>query len=621
MTKTLRRLVPRDDDRAYAMQSRFEIDELIQSAQPVPFAFDVPPTRSRPLQGTGVYLRTDFWSRITSGGSYGHTCYVAKELASRADRFVCLLANRFPLLDRLGVRQVVTVPPAQHGTEGNIIRGTSHYYPMLKAAFEAVRPAYLYERLVLGNYAGARLSRELGIPYIVEYNGSEVSMFRSFEGKQYAYETLYLKAEQVAFRQATMISVMSQIVKDSLVDRGIDAGKILVNPNGADLDAYRPVGGADRESLRRELHLSPTACVVGFTGTFGGWHGIDVLAAAIPRICAAAPASSSCSSATADSAPRHRRDRRAPACTSAWSASAACRRTKARGCWARATSSSRRTTRTWSTAASSDRRPSCSSTWRWAAASWRRDWSRSAKCCRRRSTPWRCTPTPRSATRARCCASPDRSTSSSTAWRSSPISPRFAVSSARNARAAVDATTRGRGMSTGCGPMRRRSARSRRSRSPARCRPATPTRTRCSTSGTTIPADRTTSPRRRAHTLEWFVKTEAHRYGDYAPWMPEVMEFAQHAGEDVLEIGGGMGTDLAQFAAHGARVTDVDLSGGHLELAQENFELRGLAGRVRAPRRRIAAVSRRLVRSRLQQRRAAPHAEHRARRRRDPTAC
>ena len=31
--------------------------------------------------------------------------------------------------------------------------------------------------------------------------------------------------------------------------------------------------------------------------------------------------------------------------------------------------------------------------------------------------------------------------------------------------------------------------------------------------------------------------------------MPEVMEFARHAGEDVLEIGGGMGTDLAQFAS------------------------------------------------------------------------
>jgi ubiquinone/menaquinone biosynthesis C-methylase UbiE len=58
-----------------------------------------------------------------------------------------------------------------------------------------------------------------------------------------------------------------------------------------------------------------------------------------------------------------------------------------------------------------------------------------------------------------------------------------------------------------------------------------------------------------------------------------VMEFAKHAGEDVLEIGGGLGTDLAQFAKHGARVTDLDLSSGHLAHAQENFRLRGLEGR------------------------------------------
>ncbi len=81
------------------------------------------------------------------------------------------------------------------------------------------------------------------------------------------------------------------------------------------------------------------------------------------------------------------------------------------------------------------------------------------------------------------------------------------------------------------------------------------------------------------HTLEWFLEVERHRYGVYAPWMPETMEFAKHAGHDVLEIGGGIGTDLAQFALHGAVVTDVDLAAGHLRLAEENFRRRGLQGR------------------------------------------
>jgi SAM-dependent methyltransferase len=80
------------------------------------------------------------------------------------------------------------------------------------------------------------------------------------------------------------------------------------------------------------------------------------------------------------------------------------------------------------------------------------------------------------------------------------------------------------------------------------------------------------------HTLEWFKEVEEYRYGVYAPWMPKVMEFDQHSDEDVLEIGAGLGTDLSMFARHGARVIDLDLSGQHLTLAQENFRLRGLKG-------------------------------------------
>jgi SAM-dependent methyltransferase len=80
------------------------------------------------------------------------------------------------------------------------------------------------------------------------------------------------------------------------------------------------------------------------------------------------------------------------------------------------------------------------------------------------------------------------------------------------------------------------------------------------------------------HTLDWFLEVERYRYEDYAPWMPETMEFSRWADRNVLEIGGGIGTDLSQFAANGAIVTDYDLSAGHLALAEENFGLRGLKG-------------------------------------------
>jgi ubiquinone/menaquinone biosynthesis C-methylase UbiE len=83
----------------------------------------------------------------------------------------------------------------------------------------------------------------------------------------------------------------------------------------------------------------------------------------------------------------------------------------------------------------------------------------------------------------------------------------------------------------------------------------------------------------KPHTLAWYQEIEAHRYGVYGPWMLDVMEFDKHRGEQLLEIGAGIGTDLSQFARNGAVVTDLDLSAGHMAHAQENFALRGLQAR------------------------------------------
>ena len=261
-----------------------------QAAKAVPFPpLDHLPDPQHPIRGCGVYLRMDFWAPIVSGGSYGHTCYVAKELARVTESFACFMANRFPLLDDYGIRQIVMPPPSATNNEDDIASASPHYVNLLRSAFEELRPAYIYERLCLGNSTAALLSAEFGVPYIVEYNGSEISMRRSFEGSGYVFEAEYLEAEALAFEQATLISVVSAEVRTDLVSRGVDPAKILVNPNGVDLEVYAPPLSSERESIRRDVGFEPSDRVIGFTGTFGGWHGIDVLSEAIPRVCQAAP--------------------------------------------------------------------------------------------------------------------------------------------------------------------------------------------------------------------------------------------------------------------------------------------------------------------------------------------
>lgn len=67
---------------------------------------------------------------------------------------------------------------------------------------------------------------------------------------------------------------------------------------------------------------------------------------------------------------------------------------------------------------------------------------------------------------------------------------------------------------------------------------------------------------------------------DKLNYLLEMVDYNGFRGKKVLEIGCGIGTDLARFAAGGADVTALDLSGSAIELARKNFSLRGLAGAI-----------------------------------------
>jgi glycosyltransferase involved in cell wall biosynthesis/ubiquinone/menaquinone biosynthesis C-methylase UbiE len=595
-----------------AIRCRTLIAALRERAKPVFFATPLPPAADARLPGTGIYLRLDFWTRIQSGGSYGHTCYVAKELAATTEAFQCFIAHRFALLDTFGVPQREVPPPSEIASENVIVDVSLYYYQKLRGEIEGLKPAYIYERLVLGNYAGAMLSQALQVPYIVEYNGSEISMRRSFDGTGYVHEDVYERAEMLAFEQATAVNVISAEVKAALVARGVSESKILVNPNGADLTDYAPARPEEKSRLRNELGLRDGDRIVGFSGTFGGWHGVDVLADAIPPICAQAP------------------------------------RTKflliGDGHYKHLVDTAVRDHHLEDRVISTGRVPQA-------------EGARLLKACDIYVSPHNRhmvdskffgSPTKlfeymamgggivasdleqigevlQPALRPSAFASGDIVVGGERAVVCAPGSvdefvqavlglverPDVCVALGRNARQAVAdhyswtqhvahlwkfvATM------TPAPPAaeRRRIGADYRRELRAKALHVTPAETNAPLPVAQVVAQPTGDPYKDEvqrqwdsdpagahyvrsappHTVDWFLEAERYRYQQYAPWMAETMEFGAHAGESVLEIGGGMGTDLAQFAAHGATVTDLDLSAGHLNLAKENFGLRGLNGR------------------------------------------
>jgi len=91
--------------------------------------------------------------------------------------------------------------------------------------------------------------------------------------------------------------------------------------------------------------------------------------------------------------------------------------------------------------------------------------------------------------------------------------------------------------------------------------------------------DHTAREAAEPYTLQWFLDVEHARHNRYGKWIPRLLEFAKHAGEKLLGLGYGLGTDWVQYARHGAEVIACSPSAEHLALVQRNFELRGLSGR------------------------------------------
>ncbi|MGD9714150.1 MAG: class I SAM-dependent methyltransferase [Thermomicrobiales bacterium] len=78
--------------------------------------------------------------------------------------------------------------------------------------------------------------------------------------------------------------------------------------------------------------------------------------------------------------------------------------------------------------------------------------------------------------------------------------------------------------------------------------------------------------------LQWFLDLQAVRHGRQGHWMPRLLEFDRHAGERLLSLGAGLGSDLIEYARHDAEVVAACPSATQLALIRRNFELHGLSG-------------------------------------------
>lgn len=137
--------------------------------------------------------------------------------------------------------------------------------------------------------AGHWAARRLGLPMVYEirafWEDAAVGNGTGREGSP-MYRLTRLLETHVA-RRADAVAVICEGLRADLVGRGIPAGKVMVSPNGVDLDLFGDPPPVDR-ALAAQLGLEG-ADVIGFIGSFYDYEGLDDLISAMPLLLARRP--------------------------------------------------------------------------------------------------------------------------------------------------------------------------------------------------------------------------------------------------------------------------------------------------------------------------------------------
>jgi len=240
------------------------------------------------LRRGGLYIRLDHNFDLESGGSVAHTAGVINAFRKLLPRLQVVSTDRLPLVEAdADFHEVVPDYGLLRNVPGFPLFAYTRTVQRWWDRSGLPAPGFVYARYSAGNYAPPLLSRRLKVPYVCEYNGSISWISRNWGEKRLRFERLFMAIEEANLRAADLIVVVSDASREELLARGFESARILVVPNGVDVDSFGP--SVDGSPVRRRYGLGADEIVLGFVGSFGPWHGAEILADAFCRLLHARP--------------------------------------------------------------------------------------------------------------------------------------------------------------------------------------------------------------------------------------------------------------------------------------------------------------------------------------------
>jgi glycosyltransferase involved in cell wall biosynthesis len=141
---------------------------------------------------------------------------------------------------------------------------------------------FVWQRHDLFHTAGLELADRLSVasvlfvPALIVRQAEQWGVWRPGWGR-----VLERRAEVPALQRATLVACGSDLVADEVARLGGDERRILITPTGVDPALF--VDAGDRDGVRRSLRLQDRF-VVGWSGSFRGFHALDQLVEAAARV-------------------------------------------------------------------------------------------------------------------------------------------------------------------------------------------------------------------------------------------------------------------------------------------------------------------------------------------------
>jgi len=143
--------------------------------------------------------------------------------------------------------------------------------PRLYRLARRLKPALIHAHHGTAGPTALGIARRLDIPLIVTFHGKDATMSEQEASGSHRGRTL-LRKKQALIEGVTVFIAVSEYIKQSLIERGYPADKVVVHHIGIDTDYFRPDPAIPRENI------------VLFVGRFAEKKGGEYLIRAMQRV-------------------------------------------------------------------------------------------------------------------------------------------------------------------------------------------------------------------------------------------------------------------------------------------------------------------------------------------------